>query len=458
MLSLTLRVKTMLVAGVVAALLSTAAAMSTYVLARQYMLEQRTDVAIAQVVAATRLASSTLGSGTDSLTGLTTGAQLLQGSRAALFRDGEWFVSGVGISPDDLPSSLLKRLSEGVPARQRFALRDEPAMSVGYPLNPESGSFFVGVLSLQELARTLNVLQGALAVGVALGTLGGGLIGLRLSHRVMEPLHAVGDTAVAISHGDLSHRVSEPKEPDLARIAQAFNGMTESLQVRIDREARFGATVSHELKSPLTVIRGAADLIASRRDELPSRAQLGSDLLTSQIDEFEKILNDLIEMSRYQSGTVRPQIEVLAADQLVAALANRHGLDQRQIEVDPVDVVVDVRRLEQIFVNLKRNADLYAGGIEAVRGERRDSRYLLHFDDAGIGVPVSEREKIFEPFTRGVQHSAVSGSGLGLAITREHARSMGGDIRADSSPEGGARFTLSLRIPPESADDIGAHS
>ncbi|MEY4401407.1 MAG: hypothetical protein RL072_1272, partial [Actinomycetota bacterium] len=118
----------------------------------------------------------------------------------------------------------------------------------------------------------------------------------------------------------------------------------------------------------------------------------------------------------------------------------------------------DVRRLEQIFVNLKRNADLYAGGIEAVRGERRDNRYLLHFDDAGIGVPVSEREKIFEPFMRGVQHSAVSGSGLGLAITREHARSMGGDIRADSSPESGARFTLSLRIPPESADDIGAHS
>jgi len=456
--SLTLRAKTTLIAALVAALLSTAAAMSTYFLSRQYMLEQRTDVAVAQVVAATRLASSTLGSGGDALTALTTGAQLLQGSRAALFRNGEWLVSGVGISPDNLPSSLLELLNDGTPARQRFDLRNEPTMSVGYPLAPEAGSFFVGILSMQELARTLTVLQGALAVGVALGTLGGALVGLRLSRRVMEPLHAVGKTAVAISHGDLNNRLSEPKEPDLARIAQAFNGMTESLQVRINREARFGATVSHELKSPLTVIRGAADLIASRRDELPARAQLGSDLLTSQIDEFEKILNDLIELSRYQSGTVRPQLEVLAVDQLLAALVNRYGLDQRRIEVEPVDVVVDVRRLEQIFANLKRNADLYAGGIEAVRGERRGDRYLLHFDDAGIGIADAEREKIFEPFMRGAHHSSVTGSGLGLAITREHARAMGGEIHADSSPEGGARFTLSLRIPPESADDVGRRS
>jgi signal transduction histidine kinase len=285
-----------------------------------------------------------------------------------------------------------------------------------------------------------------LAFGVGLGTLGGAAVGWRLSRRVMEPLHVISDTAEAISLGDLKKRVDEPREPDLARIAHAFNGMTQSLRARIDREARFGATVSHELKSPLTVIKGAAELIAAKRDELPSRAQLGSDLLTVQISEFEKTLSDLIEISRYQSGTVEPQLEVRSAARLLETMAGRHGVDVRKLEVQDAPIVVDVRRLEQIFINLKKNADLYANGLEAIRSEQVDDTYLLHFDDAGIGVAPEDRDRIFEAFVRGNHHTATPGSGLGLAITREHAKAMGGDIRVTSSPEGGARFTVTLRV------------
>ena len=299
---------------------------------------------------------------------------------------------------------------------------------------------------MQELARTLLVLRVALALGVSLGVTGGAVVGWRLSRRVMEPLHSIGETAEAISKGDLDRRVEEPNEPDLRRIASAFNGMTKSMNARIQRESRFGATVSHELKSPLTVIKGAAELIAATREDLPQRAQLGSDLLATQISEFEKILSDLIEINRYQSGTVQPQLEVLSVVQLLDALATRYQLDHRQLEVADAYVVVDARRLEQVFANLKRNADLYAGGVEAVRSEQAGDYFLLHFDDGGIGVPIAERERIFEPFTRGSHHSAVPGSGLGLVITREHARVMGGDVTVDTSPEGGARFTVRLKI------------
>lgn len=438
-----------MVGALVAAVLSLVAAASTYLLARQYSLQQRSDSTTTQVLAAARLASTSFASGSDPLATLMAGAQLLPGSRAALYLDGTWFVSGVGISQDDLPPSLLERLGSGSAARQRTVLQSGPVTVVGYPIAERPSVWFVGVLSMQELQRTLRILQGALAVGAGLGTVGGAMIAWRLSRRVMEPLHEIGNAAEAIARGELERRVEEPSEPDLARIANGFNEMTESLRARIAREARFGATVSHELKSPLTVIKGAAELISTRRDELPARAQLGSDVLGVQIAQFERILTDLIEISRYQAGTVELQLEALSASRLLETLAARYRVDRRKVEVPDIDIIVDVRRLEQVFVNLKNNADLYAGGLEAVRGERHGDMLMIHFDDAGIGVSPGERERILEPFVRGNHHTAVQGSGLGLAITREHARAMGGDIVVGASPEGGARFTFVARVGDE---------
>lgn len=446
MIALTLRTKTIVVGALVAAMLSLLAAMSTYGLARRYMLQQRTEVSVTQVAAASRVVSASLAAGSEPIGSLLAGSQLLPGSRAVLYRDDEWFVSGVGVSQEDLPVSLTSQLENVVPARQRAVLRGEPVTFVGYPLATTPTTWFVGVLSMQDLSRTLSVLQGALAFGVGLGVAGGAAVGWRLSRRVMEPLHSIGETADAVSKGDLERRVDEPNEPDLRRIASAFNDMTRSLSARIQREARFGAMVSHELKSPLTVIKGAAELIAAKRDDLPERAQLGSDLLSTQIVEFEKILSDLIEISRYQSRTVEPQLEVLSSVQLLEALASRHDLDQRRLEISDAFIVVDVRRFEQTFINLKRNADLYAGGIEALRADCIGEIYHLHFDDAGAGIAPIERDRILDPFVRGNHHTAVTGSGLGLAITREHVRVMGGDLTVGSSPEGGARFTATFRI------------
>ena len=100
--------------------------------------------------------------------------------------------------------------------------------------------------------------------------------------------------------------------------------MTKSLQTRIAREARFGAVVSHELKSPLTAIRGATDLLEGMRNELPSKATFSIDILNERVRYFEKILNDLIEISRYESGTVQPNLEELAIQPLINALLDRN--------------------------------------------------------------------------------------------------------------------------------------
>jgi two-component system sensor histidine kinase MtrB len=445
MAGLTLRTKTVLLGGLIAAGVSAVASTSTFLVARQYMVRQRDDAAVTQVLAATRLATSALANGSEPLTALLTGAQLVSNSRAAMYFDGTWIVSSAGLSESDIPTELTDALAAGAPARQRYSLRDETNVAVGYPISDRPATWFIGVVSMSELDRTLRVLLNALFAGSTLAVIGGGVIGWWLSRRVMEPLHAISAVAKEISQGDLTRVAPEPNEPDLARIAHTFNEMTGSLRDRIEREVRFGATVSHELRSPLTVIRGAADLIAAKRDELPERARLGLDLLNERVDAFEKILNDLIEMSRYESGTATAVVDSRSASTLVLTLADRAGIDLRMVDVPDIAVEVDVKRFQQIFENLSTNAALYGNRLVAIRADTTAEMLHLHFDDAGTGIPPDDRDRIFAPFERGIHHSAVPGSGLGLAISAEHARLMHGRLTVDVSPEGGARFTLTLR-------------
>lgn len=454
--TLTLRAKSVLVGSVVAFSVALGTSTLTFLIARQFLLTQRQQTAVSQVAVAARLTARNLADGQAPLDSLLAGARVLPDGRAAMRFDDSWIVSTVGLGADDVPAPVADALTATNPVRALAGVGGVPHVLVGIPLATINGptSWFLGFVALDELERTLNTLITALAVGVAVTALGGGVIGSWLSRRVTEPMAAISSAASTIASGDLSIRVSEPREPDLARIAHSFNAMTSALKARIDREARFGALVSHELRSPLTAIRGASELIADQRGNLPDRARFASAVLSERVAAFEKILNDLIEISRYQSGTIVADLEPRRLTPLVAALCQRHDIDARLIDTanndtvidDPgdIDVLVDVRRVTQIVENLVRNASVYAGGISAVRVDVHRLHVDIHFDDAGIGIPEADRERIFEPFERGHRHSGVSGSGLGLAISTEHARIMGGDVYVTSSPEGGARFTVRL--------------
>ena len=173
----TLRKKTVLLGVEIASLLSLLASVSTFLLAREYMLRQRDDVAVAQVRAAARIASSTLLRSDDPLTVLLAGAQVLHGASAALHKGGTWLVSGVGLAPEDLPVDLVRNLETGSAARQRAKVQFETAIIVGFPLQTQGDTWFVGVVSLEELERTLLTLRGALAIGAILEIVGGGAVG-----------------------------------------------------------------------------------------------------------------------------------------------------------------------------------------------------------------------------------------------------------------------------------------
>lgn len=416
------------------------------------MVNQRLDTSRTQVLSAARLLSKNLSASNPSLDSLLDASRVLPGSLALLREGDDWITSGIGASEADIPVSLRSALDESRAASQISTINGRPTVVIGFPIVSDSTTWFIAFLPLTELDRTLGVLRLALVIGSILATIGGAVIGGWLSRRVMEPLHEVSNTALIISQGDLDTRARTPSEPDLAQIARSFNAMAQSLQDRIKREARFGAMVSHELRSPLTVIKGATEIIDAKRDELPERAQMGLDLLKERVTEFERILNDLIEISRYEVGTVEPALESRNLVLLLDTLATKFGLDTRILTINDVEVLVDIKRFRHIFENIARNADLYANGLVSITSEIHGDMVLIHFDDSGIGIPEGDRERVFEPFVRGLQHSAVKGSGLGLAIAAEHAKIMRGRLSVTSNPEGGARFTVSLPIHDEESE------
>lgn len=447
----TLRTKSLAIGCVVALTVSLIASSATYLIARTYLLNQRETVAVTQTLAAARLVAQGLADGQEPLDALLEVSRGIEGSQVMLKVGARWLVSGVGISESDIPRALMSSIIDRKPSRQRSIVADKPLLFTAIPIEivTSPDTTFVGIASLVELNRALTSLRIALGFGIILATMGGGVIGWWLSRRISEPLHTISNAAAQISAGDLNVRISEPREPDLALIARSFNSMTVSMQERAERDIRFAGHVSHELKSPLTVIRGAAELVASRRAELPKRVQFGVDLLIERVAAFEKILSDLIEISRRDASVATLNIEPLRLVLLIRTLLDRtklpHHLFIEPPKAGDVEVLVDTRRFAYCFNNLLDNARLYGDGLVALRCDIELNTVTVHFDDGGEGVPEFERTLILEPFSRGSRHSKIPGSGLGLAIVSEHMRSMGGCLVVGESPDGGARFSVTLR-------------
>jgi signal transduction histidine kinase len=451
----TLRTKAILTGLVIALSISAFTSLAIFQIAESYLTNQRIAIATSQISVASRLAAQSIYDGNTPLDSLLTASNTFPNAQTAIRQNDEWFVSKAGFDIDEIPDEVIDLVTEGSPARSRIMFGESPAIAIGIPItiNDAVKYQFIGVVTTLELQRTLSLLQSVLLAGVLFSSIGGAFVGFWLSRRVSEPLHDVSEAAQRIAFGDLTIQIATPSEPDLKNIADTFNFMTKSLQNRIAREARFGAVVSHELKSPLTAIRGATDLLDGMRNELPQKATLSLDILNERVRYFERILNDLIEISRYESGTVQANLEELAVQPLLNALLDR---DQR-VHIELIDststkhsiALVDSKRFQQIFENLVSNADAYAHGLSAIRIEESEQQIVIHFDDSGIGISNDIEIAIFDPFFRAPQHSAHPGSGLGLTISKEHANIMGGDLIVSKSPDGGARFSLQLRRPKD---------
>lgn len=366
--------------------------------------------------------------------------------RTLLHRNGRWYARGADAGlTDAIPPGLQGLVAEGKLGMQRVRTASGPAVVVGVPL--PSGTGFYVIDSMRELDQTLRTLALVLTLVAAGTTAAGAGFGWYVTRRVLRPLDTVTAAAREITAGDLGARLDPATEPDLERLTTSFNEMVDQLSARLERDRRFAADVSHELRSPLQTLSAATSVLDRHRPQLDDRAATAVTLLSDEVARFQRLVTDLLELARDDQPPQREPVDVadLAREQCQA-----RGLEQGIVEVASGSATtwpVDRRRFAQILGNLLDNADRHGGGAVAVRLARTPDAFVLEVDDEGPGVRPEDRTAIFDRFVRGRAASArgdSDGTGLGLALVARHATAHGGRVSVTDRPGGGARFRVEL--------------
>jgi hypothetical protein len=314
-------------------------------------------------------------------------------------------------------------------------------------------------VEMQDTASTLNSVLLSLVFASFITTLAGALLGTLVASRAVRPLADAAQAAQAIAGGRLDTRLEPTEDPDLRLLALAFNDMASALQARVERDARFASDVSHELRSPLMTLAASVEVMQARRDDMPERAQAALDLLVADVIRFQGLVEDLLEISRFDAGAIRLNLEDLLVAEFVRQAVAVSSVPTTPVRVteraERVIISGDRRRLARVVANLIDNARLHGGGDATIEvtepeGEGEPLGHIwIIVEDHGAGVPQEERSLIFERFARGAvagRRSSSDGAGLGLALVDEHTRLHGGRVwvedRSDGEP--GARFVLEL--------------
>jgi len=444
--SLGLRARVTLGFALAGLLVSLALAGITYTLARNYLLDQRDQVARQQAFVNANLVRDVLRDPSTSGSPLAS-VRTQTGGFVLLNVDDRWFVQNARFQPDALPDGLLTAVLNGQTGYQRFDLGGEPYQGVGVYIAEAKASYFES-FPLSDLERTLGIIGTSLAIGATITTGVAALLGLWAARRLLRPVSRVADAAEEIASGGLDTRLEDDADPDLGRLVTSFNNMADAVQSRIEREARFASDVSHELRSPITALTAAVEVLDGRKAELPDRSRQALDVVVTQVRRFDQMVLDLLEISRLDAGALEVHTEEVLLGPLLERIAARSG-HEVPIVVDPSlqdePIPVDKRRLERIVTNLLGNAQVHGGGAVQVVVEPGPARtFRIAVEDAGPGVPVAERQRIFERFARGASALHRSGTGLGLALVAEHTALQGGRVWVEDRPGGGARFVVEL--------------
>jgi len=429
---------------------SAVVAVATWNLTTGYMLQQREQSVSRQTLVNARLLDTRLTSGSSDLGALLTGLASSPGAAIFVRQPDGWIAGGTAtdnIDVADMPPALIAAADRGDIARQRLRVGGAPLVAVAMQL-PDSRATYVEVFPLRDLDRIFRFVSLMLLGGVLASGLLGGSIGWWASRRVLRPLTELTAAAARIAHGDLSTRLPERDDKDLGPIAAAFNETAGDLQERVARDARFASDVSHELRSPVTTMAAAMEVLVRRRDEASPAARHAIDLLDADLRRFRRLVGDLLEISRVDQGAFRLSAERLDLAELARYVVARSSAGDRAVPVEaprPVPVLGDRRRLEQVVSNLVDNAEGHGRGLVRVAVCQADRVARLEVDDAGPGVPVEERERIFERFARVSDRDRRiedTGSGLGLALVAQHVRLHSGRVWVTDRPGGGARFVV----------------
>lgn len=376
--------------------------------------------------------------------------------------------SGQKVGPlEDVPAVLRSAVERGALAHKITTVqRDSTAvtmLAIGMPVGSAGRTLQLYLMfPLTAEQRTLNLVQSTLVVGgLVLLVLIAGIASL-LTRQVVVPVRQAAEVAERFAGGHLEERIPVVGEDDTARLGTSFNEMAESIQRQIRQLEEFGALqrrftsdVSHELRTPLTTVRMAADLLYDSRDELSPVLSRSAELLVLELDRFEVLLADLLEISRLDAGvadllgeTLDVRTTVQDAVAAVRAVAQRAGTElELHLPAEEVLAEIDPRRVERILRNLLSNAlDHGEGRPVQVTVAADDGAVAVVVRDHGVGLRPGQEDLVFTRFWRGdpSRNRRTGGTGLGLSISLEDARLHGGWLQAWGAPGHGSAFRLTV--------------
>ncbi|WP_235468205.1 MtrAB system histidine kinase MtrB [Streptomyces platensis] len=314
--------------------------------------------------------------------------------------------------------------------------------------------------------ESLKLVTGTLATAGVFVVILLGAIAWLVVRQVVTPVRMAAGISERLAAGLLQERMKVTGEDDIARLGESFNKMAQNLQVKIQQleelsrmQRRFVSDVSHELRTPLTTVRMAADVIHDARDEFDPATARSAELLWGQLDRFESLLAELLEISRFDAGAAALEAEPVDLRDVVhrviegaEPLAERKGtrIVVRGAE-QPVIAEADPRRVERVLRNLVVNAVEHGEGRDVVvrlasAGGKSGGAVAVAVRDYGVGLKPGEATRVFNRFWRAdpARARTTGGTGLGLSIAVEDARLHGGWLQAWGEPGGGSQFRLTL--------------
>ena len=458
--SLRIRTRLILTFGLSALLITSGISVLTYFLVRGNLIENRDQSALSVASVNARQAERRIFEGaTDKA--VRDFLSNLRGVRAestpVLRLETDWISADpvVFAAPDSIDAKLLEVVNSSPlnGAKMKYRMGNgTPVLVIGFPLATRNALYFEATPlddiedTLDSLANILMLVSGGVFVfGIALG--------MWSSRRVLFPVEEVGQTARAIAVGDLSARLDVGNDPDLEMLASTFNQMANTLEQRIEADAKFASNVSHELRSPLTTIMASIEVLNGNADSLDENSKLALDLLNEDLERFKQLVEDLLEISRYDVGANALTLERFLVVEFLERLTEQRSSGAMSInfpfEINDILIEADKRRLARVLSNLLDNADHYAGGATHIEVRADEDTLILSVIDDGPGITQEDRSSIFERFARGTEGSrrgSSTGTGLGLSLVTEHVKLHGGSVEVTSanSDGSGSKFTVTL--------------
>ena len=458
--SLRIRTRLILTFGLSALLITSGISVLTYFLVRGNLIENRDQSALSVASVNARQAERRIFEGaTDKA--VRDFLSNLRGVRAestpVLRLETDWISADpvVFAAPDSIDAKLLEVVNssplDGAKMKYRMG-NGTPVLVVGFPLATRNALYFEAT-PLDDIEDTLDSLANILMLVSGGVFLFGIALGMWSSRRVLFPVEEVGQTARAIAVGDLSARLDVGKDPDLEMLASTFNQMANTLEQRIEADAKFASNVSHELRSPLTTIMASIEVLNGNADSLDENSKLALSLLNEDLERFKQLVEDLLEISRYDVGANALTLERFLVVEFLERLTEQRSSGVISInfpfEINDILIEADKRRLARVLSNLLDNADHYAGGATHIEVRADEDTLILSVIDNGPGITQEDRSSIFERFARGTEGSrrgSSKGTGLGLSLVTEHVKLHGGSVVVTSanSDGSGSRFTVTL--------------